>query len=87
MTNAKTVVTPTSTTVHGRALPMVCATVWLGNEYDVPNRSVAMLFQVITVLDEQAGVRRAELGLDGCLLGVGDRHAGRRELAERRVDR
>ena len=45
MTNAKIVVVPTSTTVHGRALPMVCATVWLGNEYDVPNRSSAMLLR------------------------------------------
>ena len=31
--------------VQGRALPMVCATVWLGNEYEVPNRSVAMLLR------------------------------------------
>ena len=45
MMNATMVVAPTSISVHGRALPMVCATVWLGNEYDAPNRSVKMSFR------------------------------------------
>jgi len=36
------VVTPTRISVQGSAVPIVCATVWVGNEYDVPNRSVAM---------------------------------------------
>jgi len=40
--NAKIVVAPTSTSVHGSALPMVCATVSVGKENDRPNLNCAM---------------------------------------------
>ena len=43
--NAKIVVAPTRTSVQGSALPIVCATVSVGNEYDRPNLSCAMFFR------------------------------------------
>ncbi len=47
MTNATIVVTPTSTSVQGRALPIVCATVWVGNEYEVPNLQRGDVLEVV----------------------------------------
>ena len=47
MTNATIVVTPTSTSVHGSALPIVCATVSVGNEYERPNLNVRDVAEVV----------------------------------------
>ena len=57
MMNAQTVVTPTRTIVQGSALPIVCATVSLGNEYEVPKLNRDEILQVVPVLREDVRVR------------------------------